>query len=218
MKKYYDLTFPFESDMFYPRSIGPFKIEKYTTHEKNGSQVQILTTSTHTGTHIDAPFHFYADGKTLSDIPLERFFGRAVVIDVPKPSYGIVSIQDIIDSNLEIKNNDMVFFNTHRGEYWEQHDQMSEFASLSEDLAKWLVEKRVNMVGIDASSVDIANSQRTKDYTAPIHNTLLSNEVLILECLDLTKIPAGYYYAYVLPMALKNSDGAPTRVICETID
>lgn len=218
MKQYYDLTFPFCPEMFYPKSIGPFKTEKYMTHAVHGHQVQLFTDSTHTGTHIDAPFHFYANGKTLSDIPLDRYFGRAVVLDVPKRSYELVTIQDVENSGLNILENDMVFFNTHRGLFWDQHDQMSEFASISEELACWLVKKKINMVGIDASSVDIANSQRTKSFNSPIHTAFLSNDILILECLDLTKIPAGYYRASCLPMALKDSDGAPVRVVCETIE
>lgn len=217
MKTYYDLTFPFCPEMFYPKSIGPFKCEKYMTHSTHGHQVQIFTDSTHTGTHIDAPFHFFEDGKTLSDIPVERYFGRAVVVDVPKPSYGLVTVQDVLDSGLEIQENDMVFFNTHRGEFWDKHDEMSEFASISEELAAWLVEKKINMVGIDCSSVDIANSQRPKNFDGPIHIAFLKNDILILECLDLTKIPAGYYKASCLPMAIKDSDGAPVRVICEEI-
>lgn len=218
MKKYYDLTFPFCPEMFYPRSIGPFKAEKFMTHSSHGHEVTIFTDSTHTGTHIDAPFHFFENGKTLSDVPLDRFFGQAVVLDVPKPDFGLVELKDVLDNELEILEGDMVFFNTHRGEHWEDHDAMMRFASISEELAAWLAEKKVSMVGLDASSVDIANSIRPKNFDGPIHQIFLRNDILILECLNLTEIPQGYYRASVLPMAIKDGDGAPVRVICETLE
>lgn len=218
MKKYYDLTFQFCPEMFYPRTIGPFKSEKFMTHSTHGHQVTLFTDSTHTGTHIDAPFHFFAEGKTLSQIELERYFGRAVVVDVPKPDFGLITLQDVLDRGLEIMEGDMVFFNTHRGEHWDDHHAMMRFASISEELAQWLADKKINMVGIDASSVDIANSIRPKDFDGPVHKIFLGNEILILECLDLRLIPAGYYKASVLPMAIKDGDGAPVRVICEALD
>ncbi len=217
MKRYYDLTFPFCPEMCYPKSVGPFKSELLMTHEKNGVQVQNITTSTHTGTHIDAPFHFLSKGKMLSEIPIERFIGRAVVLDLPKPMHSLLSVEDVLSSGFEILPGDMVFFNTHQGVYWEDHERMFEFSSLSEELAQWLVEKQVNIVGVDASSVDISNSLRPPGYACPIHNTLLGNDILIIECLNLTEVPSGYYRAHCLPMSIKDSDGAPVRVICETL-
>lgn len=217
MKQYYDLTFPFCPEMCYPKSVGPFKSEILMTHETHGVQVQNITTSTHTGTHIDAPFHFISTGKNLSEIPIERFVGRAVILDLPKPMHSFITVEDVLSTGLEIQSGDMVFFNTHQGIYWEDHERMFEFSSLSEELANWLVMKKVNLVGIDASSVDISNSLRPPGYECPIHKTLLSNNILIIECLNLTEIPSGHYMAYCLPMAIKDSDGAPVRVICESL-
>ena len=213
----YDLSRPFETDMSFPKSVGPFEEKKYFTHAEKGIQVTVFTSSTHTGTHIDFPIHFIDHAKTMDDYSVEYFIGRCVVVYVPKDSYEVITVDDVLKNNFEIKEGDIVFFNQGRGKYWKTLEYF-EFASISEELANWLVEKKVKIVGMDCSSVDIANSQRTKDYKGIIHDILLSNEILIIEDLNFTEIPADIYKTYCLPLKLAKGDGGPIRVICETID
>ena len=208
----YDLTQPFRNGMMTTAALGPFHQEIALDLEHNPSQLSRVAFATHIGTHFDAPRHFFKDGDSISDISAERLLGRAVVIEAKKGRHGVIDVADIEADGADILPGNFVFFNTGWEEKFASCDpEFYEGSCLSEDLAQWLVERRVGIVGIDTCSVDQAHSLRSSDFSAPIHRKLLGNHICILECLRREAVPGKRLTAEVLPMRSEDCDGAPVR-------
>lgn len=175
-------------------------IKKAGVFEKDGFNDHLVSVGTHVGTHIDAPFHMLADGKTLDQIPVEQFVGRGVYIKVD----GEFDLEAI--RRADIREGDIVLFNTgadefyHEARYWETPE-------MSEDVARYLVEKKIKMVGMDMSGPD--------EPPFKTHKILLGGGVLIIENLTNVGLLAGKdFTVYALPVKLE-LDGAPARVIAQ---
>ena len=160
------------------------EVRKWTTIEKDGYYMNALFLGEHSGTHVDAPAHFVPSGKTIDQIPLERFIGRGVVIDVSSLDRSIKA-KDITKS-AEV----VLFYTGGRGIY------------LSEEGAKYLVGLGVKGVGIDAPSIGDFNT----------HRVLLSNEIIILENLiNLQKLIGKEFTFFGAPLKIKKGSGSPIR-------
>ena len=210
----YDLTQIFAPDMLTTKSLGPFQRKILLDLDHNDFQLSQVSFATHIGTHFDAPRHYYREKDSISDIPAERLFGRAVVVDVQRGRHGLIEVADVEKSGFEVRPGDFVFFNTGwDAKYAAKDPTFYEVSSLSEELAQWLVERKVGIVGMDTCSVDLAHDLRGLDFQPRIHRKLLSNDVYIMECLRLTQVAGKELQVYALPMLIAESDGAPVRVI-----
>lgn len=216
--KLYDLSQKFQDGMTTTETLGPFQRTIIRDLDHNPCQISKVTFATHLGCHLDAPRHYYKDGESIGDISVDRLVSRCVVIDAQKGMHGLITIDDVQKSGFEIRKGDFVFFYTGWDKFFEENAPMFfEGASLSEDLARWLAETGVGMVGIDTCTVDLAHSQRTAAFDFAVHRTLLENGVLIAECLKLREVVGKELLAYVLPMYLAESDGAPIRVVASEL-
>ena len=158
----------------------------------------------HTGTHIDAPYHFVEGGKRLHEIPLEQLTGKATVFE-------IAGVRSIGLGNLEHRKWDgieRVLFKTDNSQHWQDEKFYEEFIYLEPDGAEFLVQRGIHLVGIDYLSIDEFKSEKH-----PTHFALLTRDIVILEGLNLSKVPAGEYTLFALPLNLQDADGAPSRVI-----
>ncbi len=171
---------------------------------KDGFQDHYVSIGTHVGTHIDAPAHMVEGGKTLDEIPTSSFIGRGRYIKVNDKSF---NLQDVKDADIE--NGDIVLFHTGLAEVYGQPEiYFEEYPAIPEDIATYLINKRVKMVGVDMCSPD------HPDF--PIHKLLLGSEVLIIENLtNLDQLDGKEFRVIALPINLQ-IDGAPARVIAET--
>jgi arylformamidase len=165
-----------------------------------------LRMSTHSGTHLDFPFHFLPGGKRLEDYPIERFFLPAVVLHFP----GVAEIRAESLANQDIRPGDAILFRTDNSDQGILHGPIfrSDFVDLSLEAAKFLANKGVLLVGIDALSLEGA-----EDPTFPVHCLVLSRDVLILEGIDLTNVAAGRYTLAAFPLKLKDSEASPVRAV-----
>jgi Predicted metal-dependent hydrolase len=211
-KKFFDLSQPYYEGMPYAPNVGPFTIKKISQLGVDPIQVSEYKLSSHTGTHLDAPRHIYQSGMTIDQIPLERLAGRCIVINVPKPPFTLITIQDVLDSGLDVRPGDFVFFHTGCGAKFGRPEYFNH-PSISLELAEWLVAKKVGIIGIDCSTVDLANNQRQPGFNFPIHHLLLENEILIIEHLNLEKVSSREIYVYCFPISIKDADGSPVRVV-----
>jgi arylformamidase len=178
------------------------KIEAANTIDKNGCSDHYIATNNHTGTHIDAPSHMIKGGKTLNQIPIEQFVGRGRLIEVDK-AFSLESLRQA-----DIQQDDIVLFHTGMSEHYHEAVYFETYPVMSEEIACYLVERRVKIVGVDAASVD-----NTDDF--PIHKILLNGDVLIIENLaNLDQLTGKEFTVYALPIKL-DIDGAPARVIAE---
>jgi kynurenine formamidase len=143
-----------------------------------------------------------AKGKTLDQIPIEQFVGRGCLIEVGK-EFDLESLK-----KTDIRVGDIVLFRTGMSEHYHEPVYFENYPVMTEEIAKYLVGRKVKMVGIDAGSVDNAD-----DF--PIHKILLTGNVLIIENLvNLDKLTSKMFTVYALPIKL-DIDGAPARVIAE---
>ncbi|MDO8554608.1 MAG: cyclase family protein [Candidatus Micrarchaeota archaeon] len=200
--KVFDLTLPFdEHSPVFPGAPNP-KISNLLTIEKNGFNELILSFPSHTGTHIDAPFHCIKNGKKLSDFDISYFVGNAIVFDCKNQKEILLS-----DSELSIiKEDDFVFFNTGYSDNYLKPGYFSEYPVISEKTADALVAKKVRVVGLDSPSPD--------KEPFKIHNILLGKNIPIIENLfNLSKVTINRFKCIISPLNIKNGDGAPCRVI-----
>ena len=121
-----------------------------------------LCMSEHTGTHFDAPLHFVPGGRSIADVPVERFFGRMVMIDArdtsPATGLGPEAIRDFEDRHGAIAPGDAVFFHFGWDRFWSDPEQghrvLEDWPGLSRETSLLLVERRVRIVGSDCLSID----------------------------------------------------------------
>lgn len=196
-----DLTVPLnEKTPTYPGD-PKTKIEKGGVLEKDGFTDHYLSVGTHVGTHIDAPLHM-VNGKTLDQFRVDKFVGRGVYVDV-RSGFDLSEIK-----SKDIQEGDIVLFNTGMIKHYHNKEYYEKYEAIPEEVANYLVERKVSMVGMDMSGPD--------HDPFPIHKILLSNEVLIIENLcNLEKLAGKECTVYALPIKLE-VDGAPARVIAET--
>lgn len=144
--------------------------------------VSSLSFGSHTGTHIDVPKHFIDNGKTLEEVTPDRFMGKAKVLDMRNK----VSIkkEDLITKNIE--KGDYILFKTDNSKWLKDGEFNKDYISLTEEGAKYLAEKEISLVGIDYLSIE---SYYAKEFN--VHLTLLGNDIIILEGIDLKDIREG---------------------------
>ena len=161
----------------------------------------------HTGTHVDAPHHFLNDGRTVEQLPLEVLTGPCYVLQLPD---GVEAITSEVLARCEITS-DMkrVLFGTRNSHLWAKGETgfQTDFVAITEDGAEWLVERGVQLVGVDYLSV------APYEEGAPTHEILLKAGVVVVEGLNLSKVMRGFYELYCLPLKIAGSDGAPARAI-----
>ncbi|UCD77829.1 MAG: cyclase family protein [Desulfobacterales bacterium] len=224
--KIIDLSHTIHNDIqIYPGDPVP-SIKQGLIHEKDYCHVDVLTLGSHTGTHIDAPFHFLKKGKKIDEFPVQRFVGDGVLIDVSgKSDRDLIEPADLEPYEKEIAEGDFVIFRTGRDKYFGT-PRYYFHPYLSAEGAKLLLKMGVSLVGIDAMNIDptytgdadsdplARDLPDEEDYGYPVHDILLGNDILIVENLcNLDKIRQVKGVYSFLPLKLKDSDGSPIRAV-----
>ena len=167
----------------------------------------IINMSVHSGTHVDAPFHFLPGGKGIEQLDLDVLIGPAIVYDLSDRT-NVIDAQTL--QNLKIaKGTRRVLFKTRNSRYWADGTKEfhPDFVGVDLDGANYLVEFGIKLIGMDYLSVSPYKKSR------PTHEALLNKEIIIVEGLNLSEINPGPYQLYCFPLKLKGSDGAPARVV-----
>ena len=184
----------------------------WSSLKEDGYNLELLFFSSHTGTHLDAPYHFVRNGLKIHEISLERLMGRAILIKLQKTSNSPITKLDITlfeKNNGKIPNNSSIFFYTGWQKNLKKNNYFNENPGLSLSAAKYLVSKKINLVGIDSPSIDLG-----KNNSFSIHHILSKNNILIVENLiNLNKIPSNIFNFTILPLKLKDATGSPVRAI-----
>jgi arylformamidase len=210
--KIVDLTLEITSDMItFPGYPVPNFI-KWSKFDTQGYISEVMFLSTHTGTHMDAPFHFNPNGQTIDQVEVDRYIcNDAILIRIQKNANEMITSKDITrNSKYEIKEKDTVVFSTVWEKQLKQKDNyIRNNPGLSKDAAEYLVEKKVNAIGIDSPSID-----RGIDSALIVHKTLLSNEILVIENLcNLYKFTNEKFTLLATPLKLAGASGSPVRAI-----
>jgi arylformamidase len=180
------------------------RVEKI--EDGSNANVSRMNIGVHTGTHVDAPFHFLPGGATVDSISLKILTGRAYVLALPEVSV----INSAVLQAAEIPpRTRRLLFKTRNSQYWanQSSEFTTDFVGISADGAQYLVDRGVKLVGIDYLSVAPYKESR------PTHEILLQAGTVVVEGLDLSRVSQGRYTLYCLPLKLAGSDGAPARAI-----
>jgi len=215
-----DLTHPIAENMpMYPGTDAPTLHVAYS-HNEYGFMETLITLYSHTGTHLDAPAHLYANGLTLDQYPIEQFVGKALVIDCRMLKKGEKIPMSLIEEKADRLNEaDFILFLTGHSKLWGSNDYFSNFPLLSEEVVKWINQRKLKGVGIDAPSFDPVTMDELEQASDGLHNhraILKTNNTILLENLcNLEDIGDEPFTLCALPLNTVNADGAPARVIAQ---
>ena len=178
----------------------------------DGYNLELLFLSSHTGTHLDAPYHFLEKGAKIHEISLKKLVSNAVLIKSRKKSNESVTKTDI--QKFEKKHGKIASFSSvifYTG--WQRNLQKKYYFTknpgLSVSAAKYLASKKISLVGIDSPSIDLGT-----DSKFSVHQIFAKKGMLIVENLaNLEKIKSSKFHIVVLPLKLKNATGSPVRAI-----
>ena len=210
--KVIDLTLTISEDIpTFPGSPKPNFIN-WENIEKDGYNLELLFLSTHTGTHIDAPYHFLKKGQKIHQITTKRLVTEAILIKIRKDSDQAITKTDIEKFEKRYKKIDdgsTVIFHTGWQKNLEKKSYFLKNPGLAVSGAKYLASKKINLVGIDSPSIDLG-----KDANFSVHRVLAKNGILIVENLtNLDKINSDKFHLIVAPLKLKNATGSPVRAM-----
>ncbi len=187
----------------------PFELtERRRMNKGDPNNSSAVNMSVHSGTHIDAPFHFVEQGITIDRLPLERFIGPALVYAVETERH--ITKEQV--AGIRLDGATRVLFKTRNSGLLHQREYAPDFAAFSVEAAQSLVEQGVELVGLDYLSVAHADEQ------VPVHRAFLDHGVVLLEGIDLSEVAPGRYELMCLPIPLRDSDGAPCRAVLRDLE
>lgn len=203
-----DISQPLTNDMAHFPGDTPFNYSlTYAKTDGGPANVGQMTASLHTGTHVDAPFHYDSEGKTIEQLPLDLYIGHAKVIDVSHTDK--ITADTLAQFDLDgvtrlllhtsLPNNPKHF--------------PEKIPELDPGIAAFLHDKGVNLLGVDMPSVDDPES---KDLAT--HHALHANDIYILENLMLDQVKPETYELIALPLALQGADGSPVRAVLKPLE
>ena len=202
-----DVTVPIRDAMTVYRANPPVRIRPAMTLRKDGVNLSELCLGSHTGTHVDAPSHFIRGGAGADRLALDRFIGPAWVADLRRVKNGITA-DDLRKARIPAGSR-RVLLRTSNSRWWHPARAFrTDFVYLAPDGADWIVERGIDLVGIDYLSIEGYGIRG-----APTHKRLLGAGIPILEGLDLFKVRSGRWQMVALPLRIVNGDAGLTRAV-----
>jgi arylformamidase len=203
--KLIDVSVPLDANLpTYPGNT-PYRLEAVKRIARgDSSNVSTLHLSAHSGTHVDAPRHFFDGAPGADALPLEMLVGRARVIEIT--SRKGIGADELADAHLS--EDVRVLIKTSNSRLWGSAEFHTDYTGVTESGATYLLEHGIKVVGIDYLSVE-----EFRKPGAPAHHVLLGAGIIVIEGLNLRDVDPGVYEMFCLPLALVGSDGAPARVV-----
>lgn len=206
MPSIYDISLPIaDGGVVYPGN-PEIRIEAQQSIANGGSSnVSSLYFGSHTGTHVDAPKHFFDDGATVDMLALDVLMGPAVLIGVDDDVMA-VGVEHL--ERNELKDHTRILIKSRNSRFIRDRTFVKDYTYLAPDGAEYLASLGVRLVGVDYFSVEQFHSGHHRT-----HRILLERGIIIVEGLDLSGPPLGPYDLRVLPLRLAGLDGAPARAV-----
>ncbi len=207
--KIYDISLTISTELpTWPGDPG-IRLER-TSKMEDGEDANVshLSMGVHTGTHVDAPFHFLGGNTdTVESLALEILTGPALVVYLPDVAVDI-SVADLEAANIP-SDTRRLLLKTSNSNLWAAgiNTFQEDFLALDVEAANWLVQREIKLVGVDYLSVAPYRDG------IPTHRALLGAGIIALEGLFLSDIEPGEYTLYCLPLKIEGCDGAPARAI-----
>jgi len=205
-----DISVPLRNAMVHWPSDPPVTIKRVKDIEHGDTDnLSMISMGAHSGTHIDAPLHFIHHGTGIDKMPLDTTVGRARVIEIQDTES--IKAEELLHHR--IRRSERILFKTgNSSRAWQTDTFIEDFVFISDEAARFLVERGVRVVGVDYLSV--GGFKRGGSY---VHETLLGRGVWIIEGLDLSRVSPGRYDLICLPLKLDQGDGAPARAILRPV-
>ena len=172
-----------------------------------------LVMSVHLGTHLDAPYHFYDDGRTVDNLDIRRGFGPAWVLDFSHKGFKEeITLADLEPHAAKVGPGSRLIFRTGWDKQFPEPRYFSDQPFLGAAACQWLAEQGVAAIALDMPTVHPA------DYVT-VHHLLLRPEVLIIEGLArLEQLRGGRVILCALPLRIRGRDGSPCRAVAIDAD
>jgi arylformamidase len=206
----YDVTIPISETMpVWPGEPG-VRIETMARiaqgDQVNASRVNM---SSHTGTHVDAPYRYIQKGLTADRLPLKSLMGSAFVAEVDGLEGNTIQVYDLAKLHFPADTKRLLI-KTSNSDLWQYGytEFERDFVHLAPKTAEWLVKRNICLIGMDYLSVEAFGARDSR-----VHHALLGAGVVILEGLDLSRVPPGPCELVCLPLRIEGSDAAPARVL-----
>jgi arylformamidase len=206
--KFWDISLPISQGIPVWPGDPEISIKRVSKIEDGANaNVSRMDIGCHTGTHVDAPYHFLPDGKTIETLPLDALIGPVQVIRIPDDISVIT--EDVVLACGIRKGTSRVLFKTYNSAFWKKYGSQfrTEFAGIDDTGAQALVDMGVKLVGLDYLSVSPYKKSR------PTHEAFLKASVVLLEGVNLSAVEAGDYNLVCLPLKIQGADGAPARAV-----
>jgi kynurenine formamidase len=195
---------------------SPTHVLPWARLENCGFKTEAIFCNSHAGTHVDAPSHFLVDGSPVDQLPLENFFGPAVVYDLSdKPLKSYIGAEEIArcEEQTALLEGDIVLFRTGIDRHFGKPEFISAYSALSEDGARYLAQRKVKAVGTDAPGID-----HPDQFACPAHHVLLPLGIVIYENLAnleaLVQAARGKRFTFhALPLKIRGATGSPVRAV-----
>jgi len=211
MAKLIDLSHPLEhAQLAFPGDPRPSIVERDTI-ATIGYNITQIGTSSHQGTHLDVPYHFLDDGKTVDQVPLERFFGPAVLVDLA-PGGSLEPKTPITVNMLRLHEAKFhprakVIYRTGWYRTFGREEYFTDFPTLTVEAARWIADKRIGLLGMDTATPSVDGQE--------CHRILMEKgvEIILVEGLtNLDRLPSRFTFIG-FPLNLKGRDGSPIRAV-----
>ncbi|GAC1451683.1 MAG: arylformamidase [Isosphaeraceae bacterium] len=203
----YDITPPItEALKVWPGDTPPTREMRFDMRLGANLTLSTLHATVHLGAHADGPCHYGVDAPGVDARPLDIYLGPCQVIEARVPRGACVTIDDL---KTPIRSPRLL---VRTGTFPDPTVFHEDFGSLDPSLVEILHEKGVRLIGIDTPSVDPFDSA-----ALPAHRVFLKNDMAILEGLDLSGVPEGFYELIALPLKLVGFDASPVRAILRTL-
>lgn len=201
--KFYDISMPIQVGMPVYKNLEDRQPQLIPIKELQSDKVVInkILLDLHTGTHVDAPSHYFEGGKSIEMLSMTQQISGCRVLDLTKID-SVIQVHDL--EKCHIENGDFLLFKTKNSFRTQFND---DFVYLSEAAARYLVEKGIKGVGIDGLTIE----RDQPDH--PTHKCLLEKEIMIIEGLRLADILPGAYKIVALPINIVGAEAAPCRVL-----
>ncbi|MCM1213722.1 MAG: cyclase family protein [Lachnospiraceae bacterium] len=176
-----------------------------------GRNTHSILVGSHSGTHMDAPLHFFNGAQGIDEADLQKICGNISIVNFSYMGEGsIVEYKDVRDLVIS----ERMLFRFDWWKNWKTPNYYKGFPFFSEDAVSYLIEKGMGVIALDTPSPD-GGGAITQKEDSPVHKKLLENQVTIIEYLSNTDclVEGKKYCLFALPLKIKNCDGAPSRVI-----
>jgi len=197
--KIYDISQEVFSCEVYPGDAAPQKNEVMRMERGDLYNLTEFSMCAHNGTHVDAPFHFLKDGKTVEKLALEKMIGFAYVAEC-QGGVTAETAKSILNKAKEANKESM------------KRILLKGEAIVSNEAAEVFADARIDLLGVESQSVG------PEDAPMAVHKTLLGAEVVLLEGIRLCEVSEGVYLLNAAPLSLAGADGAPCRAVLVDMD